>query len=296
MDKSLKITIIGGDRRQAHLASLLHKDGHDISVLALDLAKIEIPVKKLKTIDSGACAADCIILPLPVQSDEDDVLNAPLCKNRYRLTELFSAMRSGQTVVAGRIPHTLFELAGRRGIRLYDYLEREEFAVLNAVPTAEGAIQVAMENTSSTLHGSRCLVIGYGRIGKILAFRLSGAGANVVISARKCSDLAWISAYGFEGLNTEKLSGALGGFDIVFNTAPHKILGESLLSELKDGALVIDLASMPGGVDFDAASGLGIRAIHALSLPGKVAPHSSGSIVKSTIYNILEEWGVWPND
>ena len=295
MDKPLRITITGGDRRQEHLASLLRDDGHDVSVFALDTAEFSSGVRILECFEAGASVADCIILPLPVQSDED-MLNAPFARKRRRLSELFSKMSPGQTVVAGKIPHTLFELAGRRGIRLYDYLEREEFAVLNAVPTAEGAIQTAMQETCSTLHGARCLVAGYGRIGKILALMLRGIGARVTASARKCSDLAWISACGFDSLNTERLAGCLSSFDIVFNTVPQTIFGKALLSELGKDATVIDLASGPGGVDLESASSLGIKALQALSLPGSVAPRSSGKIIKETIYNILEEWGVWPND
>lgn len=67
------------------------------------------------------------------------------------------------------------------------------------------------------------------------------------------------------------------------------ILDQEHLLALSDHALIIDLASNPGGVDFDAASAMGRRVIHALSLPGKVAPITAGDMIKDTICNILEE-------
>ena len=83
----------------------------------------------------------------------------------------------------------------------------------------------------------------------------------------------------------------LKDFDLIFNTVPHQILGEKLLSKLNPKALVIDLASRPGGVDLFSAKALGIQVVWALSLPGKVAPHTAAETMKNTVLNILEEWG-----
>lgn len=156
----------------------------------------------------------------------------------------------------------------------------------------EGAIQIAMEELPSTLHGARALVIGYGRLGKLLAHRLSALGAKVSVAARSCADLAWIEAYGYGVEHSGQLEGWLCCYDLVVNTVPARMLDGSVLSDLRPGCLVIDLASKPGGVDFDAASRLGIKAIWALSLPGKVAPVTAGRSIRTTIYNILNELGV----
>jgi dipicolinate synthase subunit A len=162
-------------------------------------------------------------------------------------------------------------------------------AVLNAVATAEGAIQLAMEETAITICRAKVLVIGFGRIGKILAHRLKGLGAHVTVAARSYADFAWIRAYGYENANTLSLEGTLGRYDIVINTVPARVLGEERLRELSKDCLCMDLASKPGGMDFAAASKLGIKAIWALSLPGEVAPITSGSIIKEAIYNIIAE-------
>lgn len=149
-----------------------------------------------------------------------------------------------------------------------------------------------MEELPITLHGARALVIGYGRLGKVLARQLRGLGVRVSVAARKYADLAWIRAEGLEAERSDQLSGWLCGYDLVVNTVPAPILGREELTQLKPGCLVIDLASKPGGVDFDAAAQLGVKAVWALSLPGKVAPVTAGLAIRDAIYNILTELGV----
>ena len=149
-----------------------------------------------------------------------------------------------------------------------------------------------MEETPVTLHDSRMLVLGFGRIGKILARKLDGIGAKVSVEARKYADIAWIKSYGYEPVYINELGGHLGKMDVIFNTIPHRILDANLLEKLKRDCLVIDLASKPGGVDFDRAKAMGIKVIWALSLPGKVAPVTAAKFIKETVYNIIEELGV----
>ena len=164
--------------------------------------------------------------------------------------------------------------------------------IANAVPTAEGAIQIAMEELPVTIHGARVLVIGYGRVGRMTAQRFQALGARVSVAARKYADLAWAESLGLGVEQTGHLLGWLCGYDLVINTVPARVLGKPELRDLKPDCLVIDLASKPGGVDFEAAARLGIRVVWALSLPGKTAPVTAGESMKHTIYNMLSELGV----
>lgn len=164
--------------------------------------------------------------------------------------------------------------------------------IMNAVPTAEGAIQIAMEQTDVTLHGLPVLVIGHGRIGSLLARRLAALGAKVTVSARSCRDFALIESEGLSAADTRQLAPVLHDFPLVFNTVPAAVLGAAELARLPDKALVIDLASQPGGLDPSAEPLRGVRVIHALSLPGKVAPVTASVAVRDTVYAILGEEGI----
>ena len=111
-------------------------------------------------------------------------------------------------------------------------------------------------------------------------------------TARRHSDIAWIKSHGFDACRTQELAEKIGECDIIFNTVPHCVLDFKALSVTKPNVLIIDLASRPGGVDFETAKELERRVIWALSLPGKVAPYTAGRIIKDTIMNIIEELGV----
>ena len=290
MKHEMNIWVVGGDMRQAKLAELLSDDGHTVHTYALERGPELYGVLSEETLE-GAALADCVVLPLPVEG-EGSLLNAPLSAGRHPMAEIFNAFRPGQVLCAGRISQSSATLAAERGLMLRDYFQREELAVANAVPTAEGALQIALEELPVTLHGARVLVIGYGRVGKVTAQRFAALGAKVSVAARKFADLAWAEAMGYGVEQTGALVGWLCGYDLVVNTVPARVLSEKELRDLKPGCLVIDLASKPGGVDFEAATRLGVRAIWALSLPGKVAPVSAGRAIKNTIYNMLSELGV----
>lgn len=284
MIQAMNIWVIGGDLRQAALAGLLEEEGHTVHTFALERAE---GVTCEKTLEEAA-RADCVVLPLPAAGERGE-LNAPLSEKGYALAWVLDFLRPGQLVCAGMVKRPLEDMARQRGLVLRDYFAREELAVMNAIPTAEGAIQIAMEELPITLHDARALVIGFGRLGRALAPRLRALGARVWVSARRYEQRAAAESMGLGSEGVDRLSDWLCSYDLVFNTVPAPVLGVEELAALKERALVIDLASRPGGVDMEAASTLGVRVIWALSLPGKVAPVTSGRYIRDTVYHIMEE-------
>ena len=164
--------------------------------------------------------------------------------------------------------------------------------IANALPTAEGAVQLAMEHLPITIHGSKVLVIGFGRVGRLTAQRFQALGAKVSVAARKYEQLAWAQAMGLGGEHLAHLRGWLCGYDLIVNTVPARVLGREELEDVKSDCLILDLASKPGGVDLGAAGELGLTVVWALALPGKVAPVTAGAAIKDTIYNMLREVGL----
>lgn len=287
MKHTQQFWLIGGDHRQEKLAGLLAEDGHDVHTFALENADLPREVSREGDL-AGLSRADCVILPLPIVQ-ESPYLNAPLSAFRYPLPALMPHFAPGQCVVGGLVTPWLRELFAENHLTLLDYLCREELAIANAVPTAEGALAVAMEELSVTLHGARVLVVGFGRVGKLTAHRFAAVGAHVTVAARRVEALAWAEAYGYQTLALQGMAGYLCGFDVVINTVPVRILTRELLEDLKPHCLILDLASKPGGVDMPAAAALGLRVVWALSLPGKVAPVSAAAALKNTVYNMLRE-------
>jgi len=288
VNKPFTFAVIGGDLRQAKLAEMLSSDGNTVLTFALEKAEMLPSVRQVSEVQDAIRPADCIILPLPV-TGKAGFLNTPLSAEICPLGEIFCCIRQSQLVCAGRVCDDCREIAESCGLHVVDYFAREELAVANAVCTAEGAIAIAMDNTGITLCSAKVLVLGFGRIGKILSHRLQALRADVYVSARSHADRAWIKAYGGKPMDTLSLTGKLKDFDIIINTVPAPVVDENLLREVTKNCLLMDLASKPGGIDFAAAARLGLHAIWALSLPGEVAPITSGAIIRDTIYNILHE-------
>jgi dipicolinate synthase subunit A len=278
--------IIGGDSRQIALADSIASDG--FTVLADGFENIDF-ANQVKKAGLEEIVENCenIVLPLPVTADGIHV-RMDYSEENIVLDDAFAALMRGKEVFGGMMGKLYQTSEIWATVNTYDYYTREEFAIRNAVPTAEGAIGIAMQEFPGTVNGSRCLVVGFGRVGKMLAWMLHGIGAKVTASARRQSDIAWIESYGYESVLTEQVCEG-ESYDVIFNTVPAVIFNRRILSRMKGKPLLIDLASPPGGVDFATAEKIGIKTIHALSLPGKVAPKAAGEIMKNTIYNILEE-------
>ena len=269
--------VIGGDRRQAELGRLLAGDGHFVRTYGLE---------RWKPVGAGtlerAAASDVVILPLPLCRG-DGVLNCE--EGAVPTADLFRRLQPGQRILAGQVGPLPRGVGVAVGVWVVDYFLGLELGVANAVPTAEGAVQTAMERLDRTLLGLDCLVLGFGRIGKLLSCRLHGLGARVTATARRPEDLAWIRAYGYRALETGKLDGCLGAFGAVFNTVPFPVLGGPLLAQLPPDCLLMDLASVRG---IEAAED-GPEVLWARSLPGRLSPRSAAAAVRDAVYYILLE-------
>ncbi len=275
---SKKILVIGGDARIDRLCASMRRDFPDVSRYTDDMA--------LKT---AVGRADIVILGLPVSTDGETVC-APQLLRPILINDLFRMMDGRQLLLGGKFDEKAKALLDVYGIKYIDYLEREEFEIANAVPTAEGAVQIAMEELPITLHGADAVVTGYGRIGKYLSGLLRALGAETTVFARRQSDFALIRSAGLIPAPYACLPEAAACADVLFNTVPARIITAPALAAMS-GGLIIDLAGAPGGTDPEVASGLNVRVIRAGGLPGKVAPVTAGEIIKETIYNIFRETG-----
>ena len=281
-----KLTIIGGDLRIVKLAEMLIEEGVEVYSYGLEKADIE-DLHKCSNLQEAIEQSDIILGPIPFSSNKETI-NAPFGAATITVKELLDHL-ADKILIAGAIKQDIYDFATDNYFKVIDIMKREELAVLNAVSTAEGTIKIAIEETQKNLHGSNILIMGFGRIGKILSHMLHGMGAKVSCEARKNADLAWIKAYGYEPIPIGNLKENLNRFDIIINTIPYIMLDKDNLQNVRKDALVIDLASNPGGVDKEAIKEQKIKFIWALSLPGKVAPVTSAEFIKETLYNVVNE-------
>lgn len=288
---STSFSIIGGDLRTIKLAKMLANEGNKIYTYGLEKAEelkdnsnIIFTEKISKAIPKDV---EVVIGPIPFTSNGINI-NAPFGEKEISIREMIHYLE-GKILIAGSISPEIYDMANDDYIEIIDIMKREELAVLNTISTAEGAIEIAISNTNKIIHGSEVLILGFGRIGKVLARKMAGLSAKVTCAARKDEDLAWIRAYGHKETNINALGENLSQYDIILNTVPHLVLNKERLQYVKKDALLIDLASNPGGIDKKEAKELNLKLLWALALPGKVAPVTTAEFIKDTIYNILKE-------
>lgn len=260
----VKLFFLGSDKRIEYLKKSYEED-----------KEVEI-VEDIKQ-------ATFVVLPIPFTKDKLHITGEDI------LIENIIQQCNGKTIFSGGISKEFRRQLAMNNVIYIDLMELDEVAYLNAIPTAEGAIYKAMELTDETIHGSNVLVLGFGRVAKILADKLKGLNANVFCAARSKKDLAHIKALGYNVVDINNMENGLKKFAIIFNTVPTIILGEKKLNRLNKDSVIIDLASSPGGVDYSKAKELGINAILELGIPSKVAPKSAAKYLKESIDNVIHK-------
>lgn len=274
-----RIAVIGGDARQMWLAQALLRSGFRVRCVEVPGMDDE-PGGLYDALDG----AQAVTLPMPALTQ-----NGRIRSERSAGIDVDAVAQSltpGSVVFGGGLSRVR-ALLEARGLRVFDYLDDEALTVANAVPSAEGALEIAMRELPVTLHGSRCLVVGYGRIGKALSSRLHALHARVTVSARKPADRAAIESAGLRADRTGSYLHDLAQYDCIFNTVPAPVLREEHLRTLRPDCLLIDLASGSGGLAENAPPAL--HYIHALGLPGRCAPKTAAEALKTMILRTLAE-------
>ena len=278
--------IAGGDLRNIHIANLLTEKNEVLTIGFDNTEQFKNEIQAYQNLSQIQKEIDYLVLPLPVTVD-NVTLNTPLFCGKLLLDDILNIR--AKTIFGGMLNDKVKLLCEHKNIYIEDYFKREELAIYNAIPTAEGALQIAMEELPTTIFGTKCFITGYGRVAKVLSKLLSALGADVTVAARKHSDLAWADMNGAMTIHIDKIKEYINDFSLIINTIPAKIFNRDILSSVNKDVLIIDLASKPGGVEFEDAKKLNLKVIWALSLPGKVAPYTSGKIIFNTINNIIDE-------
>ena len=283
----MKVALVGGDRRSALLAQLLWRDGHRVRCYALEKALLPAEIPRDSCLPAALYGADAVILPVP--AEKGPLLNTPLSAQNLTLEELWDNLWPEQWVFGGGFGEASAARARQGGQILCDLLRRPGFVTGNAALTAEAAVGLLIRESEGSLRHSRCLLLGCGRIGKLLARKLAGLGADVTVMARKAADRALVAELGYTPLEPEALEGRIGDFDLIVNTVPARVLSDAALCCVAPEALLLELASPPGGFNRDLARNIGLRALIAPGLPGQYSPLAAARLMRREIEAALEE-------
>lgn len=292
----MKVAIIGGDARTLEVIQHLANMDATVSLFGFDNWDCQYSgVKRCDLHEHALQDIDAIVLPI-TGIDEQHKIDSLFSSRELVLEEEFlQNIKPTAKIYTGIAKPHLKQLCAKHHLDYVELLERDDVAIYNSIPTAEGAIMMAIKHTDITIHGSNCIVLGFGRTGMTLARTLQGLGAHVQVGVRREEHIARAYEMGYEPFHVSKLSEQVMHIDLLFNTIPTLIVDAKVISKMAPNTLIIDLASKPGGTDFRYAEKRGITALLAPGLPGIVAPKSAGLILAkcltSLIYEQLRERG-----
>lgn len=284
------IAILGGDRRIACMAPLFQAEG--CRVICYGTRKNDkepAPCVTATSLKDALDTAGTVVCGIPFEKS-----GFLFCEDRLQIpiTELKRCLRKRQTLFAGVIPEEFRHHCEERSIRCFDFMKDEPLTLFNAVATAEGAILEALSHKETLLHQSRCLVLGFGRCGSLIAERLKGLNASVWVTVTRPAQLALAQTKGFSTFPLSDLPKEIHKFDYIFNTIPACYLGMESLPNVRRDCLIIDVASGKKGVDYEKAAELSLTCLFCPGLPGKYAAESCAQKMTEYVLSNISKKGV----
>ena len=262
------ILMVGGDNRQLELCTMLKERGHNVALQGF--GQLE------KKDDEVKAPPDYVFLPVPYRVPSGHI-KAPFASQEIYLADIYGQYPQSVYVLGGCDSASEAVLGGK--VRCLDLLADEAFLVRNALLTAQAAVCAFEKESHTALCDLRCVVIGFGRIGKLLCRLLAAHGAQVTATARKPGDLEFIRAEGYKAIHTRYVADALKTADVVWNTVPVHVLDEQAMDALHSGTPFIELASSPYGMDMETAKKRGVCVRLEQGLPGRYFPVSAARAI-----------------
>lgn len=272
--KQFDVALVGGDARIANMAPYLLEKGYRVIGYGLSIDnEIKDSFVEAESLKEAIETAGCIVGGIPL-------FKGNLLSSQQPLSDLLKVqfdvlLQNGQKVFGGIVPDEFANACKGRGITCYDFMKYEPYVIKNAVATAEGSILEALQHQKTSIHGSKTLVLGYGRCGRILAQKLKGLDAKVCVCSQNEEELAQADTYGMELLELNDLKEYISEYEYIYNTIPAVVLSQDTLRRVRKDALVIDIASAPGGVESEVAKKFGLKVLYCYGLPGKYTPKTA---------------------
>ena len=288
MNKKRSVLIAGGDYRQTYIAGYFIKYFDKIYTIGFNQTLSFDKVTFLEDITELNDSIDVLVLP-PVTTNDGKTVNTPFYNKNLYINDVLKHLAPNALIFGGNISESLFKELCENNYTVTDYFKNEKLILANTIPTAEGALQIALEETPYVLRNAKTAVLGFGRVGRETAKLFKSVGAEVLVfdrkeSKRNAAEKIGLDAYDFG-------ADELYSSSIIINTVPALVVSKEVLKKISANTLIIDLASKPGGVDLKYARIKGMNVIWALSLPGKVAPVTSGEIIAKTIISCIKSGG-----
>lgn len=289
-----RISFIGGDLITVYLINAFLKEKYEIKTYAFDGAidLIEDSDRNKKNMFSEDIKetikfSDIIVFAMPFKNTSEQVMST-FSNKQIDIKEIIPYLNK-KIIFAGNLSNETLNKLKEQNTTVYNLSENNELKIANALIASEASVQIVKGELQKLIHGTKILILGFGRLGKMLCKTFKSLDADVTCEARKDADLAWIKAYGYKALDLEDLSENINNYEVIINTIPFKILDEERIKKMNPKTFILDLADDVRGIDIKAARKAKIKNVWALSLPEKTAPVFYAESIKNIMKNILRK-------
>lgn len=278
--KKPDISIVGGDLRNYYLYKQFLENGYGCTLFGFD---DYLKDKNYQYKVEAVYKSDLIIGPVPFSADNKNIYT-PYSSQIISIEEFLHSINNSAKLISGMVKNSVKE-------NYVDITGLEEFRQLNAVPTSEGILQILLNETDFSIHNSRVLITGFGRIGKYISKVLKGLGSYVTIASSDNIELTQAEIEGYKTINLTDLKNIPTTTQIIINTIPYIYFTSDILKGISKNILIVDVASDPGGVDKEYALRNEYKLIIAKGLPGKIAPKTVADYLYQLIVQINSTGG-----
>lgn len=263
------IVIFVTDQRQGNLAACLPG-----KIQRLDWRRGVETEDALEVLNSSKY----LVLPVPVtkierNQDVNHILKGELTKEKAHDWMLFGGVFAPEWK----------QRCEDAKVEYYDLMADAVVVHRNACITAEAAVAEILKYSAYSIRGQKIIVSGYGRCGREIAHILSAMGAKVTVLARSVEARRLARTEGHEAVDFSYGPEEAYGARTIVNTVPAMVIREPIIREMHSDAVIIDIASRPGGTDLMAAEAYGIKVVAALGLPGIYTTKSSAKVLADAI-------------
>ncbi|MBR5826952.1 MAG: hypothetical protein IKY78_07695 [Clostridia bacterium] len=274
--KNETLIIIGGDKRQEHLLTILQNDGYNCEILNKSTEKLKDVISEKRY----------VVLPVPVSKDGKHIY----CNNKdfiLSFEALGDTLTEKHILFGGGFTKEMVNLMEQKNIVYYDFNNNEDFLIYNAFLTTQGALKLLLDNTEKDITRRNVLITGFGRIGKALSLTLNNLNMNVTVCARKDTQLNMAKYLGFDSIKYDTLKEKIADTDLIFNTVPVQVFDTVCIERIKPDAVFFELASSPFGADKKQLVACGIKYVDGGSLPGRYTPYSAAEKIARITENLI---------
>ena len=271
------ILIVGGDLRNLHLYELIKKRNINVKIIGFDKINKEYSFKKQYFSNT-----DIIIGPIPFSTD-DNIIFMPNNSSTIKIMDFLSLLPDKSKLFTSK--HS--KLLNNKKHEFHFITEDEDFALKNAIPTSEGILEILIRESNITIHNSKSLVLGFGRIGKQISELLKNLGSDITVVTNDSNEKNIACNKGFNTISTDDLNKTKYCFNFIINTIPYKYLNGKIIYQIDIDTIILDVASFPGGIDILNNKKVKCKIISAKGIPGKCAPATVASYIFNKIEHLL---------